>query len=279
MKFLSIDNVKLAYIQEGNPNAETIVLLHGYMGSHLTWRHQIKLLSSKYHVFALDWFGWGESSHSTNLKYDYLTELDRLKRVIDKLEIKSFNLFGHDYGGFLALGFAQNFPQKVKRLALLNTRAHSTFNYQWFTIFGLISLFSKIPGTNWLWKYLPLATIHKMTIARELTLGFIDEQVLNNYTGWMENPSEKLFLKHFFSDYSIFIRTELASKLNKIACPTAIIWGAKDIFLSSQIAKTLASAIPSAELTLLEKTGHFVTEESPDLVQQALQILLTRKCY
>lgn len=279
MKFLSIDNAKLAYIEEGSPNAETIVLLHGYMGSHLTWRHQIKLLSSKYHVFALDWFGWGNSSRSIDLKYDYLTELDRLNHVIDKLEIKSFNLFGHDYGGFLALGFVQNFPQKVRRLALLNTRAHSTFNYQWFTIFGLISLLSKIPFSNRLWSYLPLVTIHKSFTKRELNFGFIDEQVLSNYIGWMENPKEKLFIKYFFSDYSVFTRKELASKLETITCPTAIIWGAKDIFLSSQIAKTLASDIPSAELTMLEKTGHFVTEENPDLVQQALQILLTRKCY
>lgn len=276
MKFLSIDKAKLAYIEEGNPNAETIVLLHGYMGSHLTWRHQIKPLSNKYHVFALDWFGWGHSSRSTELKYDYLTELDRLNRVIDKLEIKSFNLFGHDYGGFLALGFAQNFPQKVKRLALLNTRAHSTFNYQWFTIFGLISFLSKIPFSDWLWQYLPLFTVHKTTISRELKLGFINQEVLNNYISWMNDPKERLFLKQFFSDYSVFTRTELASKLDKVTCPTAIIWGAKDIFLSSRIAKSLASNIVNSELTLLEKTGHFVTEESPDIVEQALATLLSK---
>jgi pimeloyl-ACP methyl ester carboxylesterase len=61
------------------------------------------------------------------LRFDYATEVARLGRLLDALDCPAVNLAGHDYGGFLALGFAQDHPGRVRRLALLNTRAHATF--------------------------------------------------------------------------------------------------------------------------------------------------------
>jgi len=38
---LAIDGTTLAYVEHGVADAECIVLLHGYVGSHLSWRHHI----------------------------------------------------------------------------------------------------------------------------------------------------------------------------------------------------------------------------------------------
>jgi len=64
--------------------------------------------------------------------------------------------------------------------------------------------------------------------------------------------------------------------LASIRCPTAVIWGRRDPFLSAAIATDLAARIPGARLTMLEHTGHFVTEERPDEVLRALTDLLGR---
>lgn len=142
---LEIEGTTLAYVDRGAANAEVIVLLHGYLGSHLSWRHHIEPLSARYRVLAFDWFGWGESGRSLDLRYDYDREVDRLRRVLDALDVPSCNVFAHDYGRFLALGFCQRHPQRVRRLALLNTRAHRTFNLRWATIFGIVCAAARLP--------------------------------------------------------------------------------------------------------------------------------------
>lgn len=95
-----VDGTRLAYVASGPEDAEVVVLLHGYVGSHLTWRHQIAPLSQRYRVIALDWFGWGNSERNPELAYDYDTEVARLTRVFDALGVTRATLVGHDYGGF-----------------------------------------------------------------------------------------------------------------------------------------------------------------------------------
>jgi pimeloyl-ACP methyl ester carboxylesterase len=57
---LRIDGTTLAYAEQGEAGAEPIVLLHGYLGSHRSWRRQIDALAAAHRVLALDWFGWGD---------------------------------------------------------------------------------------------------------------------------------------------------------------------------------------------------------------------------
>ena len=76
---LQIDGTTLAYVEHGDPRREPIVLLHGYLGSHRSWRHQIPPLSATHRVVALDWFGWGDSGRDVSLRYDYDSEVDQYR--------------------------------------------------------------------------------------------------------------------------------------------------------------------------------------------------------
>src|SRR5262249_21998173 len=127
MKSARIDGARLAYREAGSPDREAVVLVHGYPANHLSWRHQIPVLAQSHRVLALDLIGWGESERPRSLAFDYDTEVGRLRRALDALGLDQVNLFGHDYGGFLSLGFAQRHPHRVRRLAILNSRAHGTF--------------------------------------------------------------------------------------------------------------------------------------------------------
>src|SRR5262249_58366298 len=98
---LAIDGTVLAYVERGDPHAEPVVLLHGYLGSHVSWRHQIEPLAARYRVLALDWFGWGDSGRDATLACDYDSEVDRLRRVLRALGAGPCNLFAHDSGRFL----------------------------------------------------------------------------------------------------------------------------------------------------------------------------------
>src|SRR5579871_3346607 len=103
MRTLTIEGATVAHEDAGA--GEPVVLLHGYPQSHLTWRHHIPILARTHRVIAIDWPGWGASDRLATLRYDYDTECSRLGLILDALGLDRCNLFAHDYGGYLALGY------------------------------------------------------------------------------------------------------------------------------------------------------------------------------
>ena len=274
---LEIDGTHLAYVECGDADAEVVLLLHGYMGSHLVWRHLIDPLAAAHRVIAPDWFGWGRSGRRLDLRYDYDTEVDRLRRVLDALDIEACTLVGHDYGGYLGLGLCQRHPERVRRLALVNSRAHRTFNRKWARTFSLISLAGRLPVVRGACARLPWTALHVRGARRELRKGIYDRASLEDYTAWMSGaPDGGRFLMRFMAEYRVGERRDLAAGLGGIACPAAVIWGARDAFLDTHIAEELARGIPGAALTLIPDAGHFLPEERPDDVLSAVQALLAR---
>jgi len=276
-KRIEIDATALAYVEHGPAGVEPIVLLHGYLGSHLSWRHLIEPLAARHRVVALDWFGWGASGRNPELAYDYDAEVDRLRRVLDALGLGACNLFGHDYGGFLGLGFCQRHAHRVRRLALLNTRAHGTFTRRWAAVFGLVGAACRSPTLATITTRLPLGSIHRRACQPWLEAGIFDAASLESYVGWMSrDPAAGLFYTRFFRDYEVPPRPELAAGLPGISCPTAVVWGRRDPYLPLTIPIELSRDIPGAALTLLDGAGHFVMEERPADVNRALARLLDR---
>ena len=124
--------MNVVHIEAGE--GEPVLLLHGYPQSASCWRHQIPALAENHRVIAADWPGFGRAEPpDTAATYD--AEVERIGMLADSFGLDRFNLVAHDYGGFLGLGYVQRHPERVMRLALLNTRAHNTFR-PWFYRFS-----------------------------------------------------------------------------------------------------------------------------------------------
>jgi pimeloyl-ACP methyl ester carboxylesterase len=272
---LAIDGTELAYVDTGPRDGEPIVLLHGYLGSHRSWRHLIEPLAARHRVLALDWLGWGESGRPATLSYEYDVEVDRLRRVLEALELPSVNLFAHDYGGFIGLGFCVRHPARVRRLALLNSRAHRSFNRTWHTIFAAVGAIARTTVLHPLVMHQPLLATHRASVRRELRRGIFDPESFTYSNGWMDTPDGRRFYLRFFADYGLAERAELARGLGAIRCPTAVVWSRVNPFIDARAPHELARRIPGAVLTRIE-AGHFIMEEAPRDVLLALQALLAR---
>jgi pimeloyl-ACP methyl ester carboxylesterase len=111
-------NTKIFYSDIGKGNA--IVLLHGFLENQTMWQDLVPELSKKHRVITLDLLGHGETDC---LGYVHSMEdnADVVQAVLSKLRIRKAIYVGHSMGGYVALAFAEMYPENVRALVLLNS--------------------------------------------------------------------------------------------------------------------------------------------------------------
>lgn len=270
---LRVSGVGLRCFDHGS--GEPLLLLHGYPQSHASWRLQAHELARTHRVIAPDWFGWGASERSPSLRPEYGAEVDRIGELADALGLDRFNLAGHDYGGFLALGYAQRNAGRVSRLAILNSRAHRSFTQAFYRRTSMQCLMARAPVLRTLLLMSPIFRQHARALQRYVPSAF-SEEILESYIGWMRSKEGRRWFVQFFRYYDVAPRPELAAGLQGLSLPTAVIWGEQDPFCDASIGHDLAQRVRGATLTLVPNAGHFVMEECPLPVLASLRRWLAR---
>jgi pimeloyl-ACP methyl ester carboxylesterase len=253
---------------------EPCLLLHGYPQSHWCWRHVAPALAASQRVIAVDWFGWGESERSLALAPAYDDEVARIGSLLDALGVGRVSLIAHDYGGFLALGFALRAKGRLLRLAVLNSRAHATFPLASYVQFGLLSWLGR--NAPHIYPRLPLDALHRRSLSRYVRNGSFSRDDVERYVGFLRTADGRRWLGHFFAHYSVALRPALVAGCTTIDVPTAVIWGDADPYCPFAIAEDLAARLPDAVLTRIAGADHYVMEERPAEVVAALRSLLAR---
>jgi pimeloyl-ACP methyl ester carboxylesterase len=263
-----VDGCRVRYTEAGH--GEPILLLHGYPQDHRCWRHQLPELARSHRVIAPDWFGFGRSEQSFDIAPTYAVEAARVGRLASALGLERFNLFAHDYGGYLALGFLCREPKRVRRLALLNSRAHRNFTpaFQRFSHAQHWIARHRL-GTRGL-----IRAAHRRGLEPYVRRGCFTAALRDEYLGWLSREEGLRFYFWFFAHYPVEAPSELTSSLAQIRVPTAIIYGDRDAYVPFATAEELSARIPNATLTRLARTSHYVMEERPDEVTRALKALL-----
>lgn len=265
-----IDGARVSVFEYGSADASPLVLLHGYPQSHLCYRRVIPQLARTYRVIAPDWMGWGESERSLSVAPRFEDEARRLALLIDALALREFSLFGHDYGGLLAMAYATTHPERVLRLALSNTRAHKTFAPAWYLLLGSVTCFGRVPVAHRLLEVFPAYAVHRWILRPHVELGAFDDREVEGYLGWMKTAEGARWFAHFYRHFAISPRSELADAVTRLRCPIALIWGERDRYFPISIAEDLLRLVPHAVLHRVP-ADHYVMEERPAEVLVAIE--------
>src|ERR1700760_45249 len=102
---------------ESAGRGDPLVLLHGFGDARHSWEPLVAALSPEREVIRYDLRGFGQSSISARLPYRHAADLTAL---IDTLHLDCCDLLGISLGGSIALNFALDHPQRVRRLILIN---------------------------------------------------------------------------------------------------------------------------------------------------------------
>ena len=114
MELPSLKMIPIHYKVEGKLHQHTIVLLHGFTESLDIWDDFSAELSVDFKVICIDLPGHGNSgcigdAHTMELMADVV------KTIIDKEKVNECVIIGHSMGGYVALAFAEKYPDVYER--------------------------------------------------------------------------------------------------------------------------------------------------------------------
>lgn len=112
----------MAFSDSGKGTA--VVLLHGFLENSKMWASLTEFLSSKYRIISIDLLGHGQTECLGYL-HSMEDNADVVAAVLNELRIRKTVICGHSMGGYVALAFAELYPEKVKGLALVNSTARA----------------------------------------------------------------------------------------------------------------------------------------------------------
>lgn len=117
---LEYKGINIFYTDNGSGN--TVVLLHGFLENSTMWKPFISKLSKNNRIVCIDLLGHGKTEC---LGYIHPMELmaECVKAVLYHLKINKATFVGHSMGGYVALAFAEENPELVTGLCLMNSTA------------------------------------------------------------------------------------------------------------------------------------------------------------
>jgi pimeloyl-ACP methyl ester carboxylesterase len=121
--FLDSQGLPIHCLEWGHSEGEPLILVHGYLDLADSWRAFVAALETRQpnlRVIAPDCRGHGDSGWVGAGGYyhfpDYVFDLDCVVRAH---RLDSFTLIGHSMGGTISLLYAGTFPERVKKLVLI----------------------------------------------------------------------------------------------------------------------------------------------------------------
>ena len=120
IKTLTFKNTPVRISDKGKGRA--LVFLHGFLESLDIWKEYSNKLSSRYRVICIDLPGHG---HSGCLGYVHSMDImaQCVQSILKQLRIRKSILIGHSMGGYVAMAYAEFFPENVKGLCLFHSSA------------------------------------------------------------------------------------------------------------------------------------------------------------
>ena len=121
--YLMCGELRIHYVDQGNSDDETVLMLHGEPSWSYLYRKMIPIIANAGHrVIAPDLMGFGKSDKPANQEdYTYQRHVDWMTDLILKLDLRNITLFCQDWGGLIGLRIAAEHEERFKRILAANT--------------------------------------------------------------------------------------------------------------------------------------------------------------
>jgi 2-succinyl-6-hydroxy-2,4-cyclohexadiene-1-carboxylate synthase len=231
---------------------ETVVLLHGFSGTHRTWDHVIALLGGeRYRPLALDLRGHGAASDRRPI--DFATGVSD---VLDAAP-ERFALCGYSMGGRLALHVALAAPGRVTRLGLIGATAG---------VEDPAERAARRASDEALAARVERGTIEAFAEAwRAQPLFDGDPEAVSDRARADHLRNEPAALAAVLRGLGTGVMEPLWARLGELTMPVALVAGERDLKFR-ELAQRMAARLPRATVVTVPGAGHAVHLEAPEAV-------------
>jgi len=279
--YLNLNGLKYHYIDEGE--GQPIAMVHGNPTWSFYYRELIKSLSGHYRSIVPDHIGCGLSDKPGVTDYDYRlhSRVDDLDNLLDTLAIdEKITLILHDWGGMIGMAYALRYPEKIRRLIVMNTAAFlpprskripmrlsiirrsgplgalAVLGFNLFSV-GALFMASKKGLTAEIKK--GLTAPYNCWKNRIATLKFVQDIPLTE-----KDPSYQLVKQ-------IDEQLQVLSKLPMLIC-----WGEHDFVFDQDYLSEWQHRFPEAEVHRFPDAGHYVLEDVSEKIVPLINDFLKR---
>jgi pimeloyl-ACP methyl ester carboxylesterase len=222
--------INMHYVERGHANGHVIIFLHGYTDSWRSFERNLPLISDKFHLYALDQRGHGDSSRPACCYTQADFSADVLA-FMDALNIRKATIVGHSMGSFIAHKFAVENPQRVKRLVLIGSAPTMAGNEVVAGLNDFVQTLEDPVDPQFVRDF------QASTYANPIPAEFLDTAV---------SESLKLPASVWKQTLAGMVAEDHSAQLGQTKAPTLILWGDNDGIFSLQDQLALDTLIPNS---------------------------------
>jgi pimeloyl-ACP methyl ester carboxylesterase len=246
-KFITVSDNKIRYFEDGNSDL-CLILWHGLGGYAERWNQTIPFLSKKFHLFAPDLIGYGQSDKPP---VDYTMEffVKFVFEFIETIGVKETYMIGTSLGGQIVAECAAIRNPIIRKIVLSSPAGIMRKSTPALDAYTMAALYPSKESVKSAYQMMvgPNKQVSETSVER-----FI--QNMSRQNAKMVFLSTLLGLKN---------NHDISEKLKTIKIPTLIIWGKEDNLIPFEYAEKFVSLIHNCQLVPMEDCGHSPYVEDP----------------
>lgn len=268
----------------GDTNNPALILLHGWPQTSYCWHHVTPYLSDFY-VICPDLRGMGDSNRELNIAFYEKNEMAKdIFAIADELGIQQFNLGGHDWGGAIVQEMTFLYPERILKLIILNMVILNNTKGQ---LEASKLLVKQLFRSSWYQFFMSIKELPEALLEGK------EEIWVRFFSRGIANPIPEDAIQEYIRCYKIPKTITTASNLYRtlskdrkrwketfegktIDTPTQVIHGVLDPVIIKEYIMGIEEYYSQVELTHL-KGGHFILDELPKEVGNAMSLFLTKE--
>ena len=271
--YVELASFPMHYVDVGK--GDPMILLHGDPTWGYLYRRFLPPLATRARCIVPDHMGMGKSGvPAVPYPYRLRHHIDNLEALVLTLGLNDITLAAHDWGGPVGLGVAIRHPRRIKRLILMNTWAFA--EWPGGPLPRLIEIIRSPRGEAFIMGkngYVRPALVGTTACPDHLT-----ETVMEAYLAPFPTPESRRALLCWSRDIPVTADDPSYAEMQQIEdglaqfrhIPVLLVWGMQDPVLPPLVLRRWQQLYPHATTHELEEASHFLQEDAPERIVQAI---------
>jgi pimeloyl-ACP methyl ester carboxylesterase len=259
-RFAEIDGVRVHYQEAGGADAPPLLLIHGFTASNFVWNDVLlPIARAGFRVVAPDLVGFGFSGKPKTGEYTIDAQARMIVGLMNHLGIESAALVGSSYGGAIAATCALDYPERVRRLVLVDAVTNDHVKRRTLLRLAALPLVGDVVTPLMIGSRRLVHSQMRKGYAPENRHLFDEKRMTAHHRPLLAASTQRAAL----STLRRWSAERIEREAHSIKQPALLVWGEDDPETPLADGRRLFEQMPEARLVVFRRCGHMPMEEYP----------------